>query len=176
MALRLVLTSTKCCTLLLPRFLMMLVVLVLLLKGITQVPCRNIPYLILWKSKHEACTQKVSEVEEIVKKLKNKHWPVYLVEKLNTWAHMLHLEKHDSLDVPQNVPYFTRGQKSVSQPPPSAPVPVTAPTSPIESVWVWGQNAWNSWTNGTVCLKNRLLHRIIMIKSSKLFWRILWVS
>lgn len=76
-------------------------------------------------------------MEEIVKKFKSKHGTLYSVEKLNIWAHMLHIEKHGSLDVPPNVPYFTRAhqssqQKSVSQ---STSSPVTiGPVSPGKRV------------------------------------------
>lgn len=52
----------------------------------------------------------LTEVEEIVKSLKEKHGTKYSTEQLNIWAHVLHLEKHDSREVPPNVPYFTRNK------------------------------------------------------------------
>ena len=41
-----------------------------------------------------ACLQKV-QVEDIVKKLEDKH-DHYSIEKLNAWAHLIHLGKHTS--------------------------------------------------------------------------------
>lgn len=63
------------------------------------------------QSKRVKCGEKISEVEEIVKKLKKKHETKYSIEKLNIWAHLLHIEKHDSYDVPPDVPYF-KGRSS----------------------------------------------------------------
>lgn len=54
----------------------------------------------------------ISEVEKMVKLLQEKHGSSYSVEKLNVWAHMLHIEKHNSYDEPPNVPYFTKSQKT----------------------------------------------------------------
>ena len=39
------------------------------------------------QSKRGRCEQMISEVEEIVKKLEEKHGEAYTVEKLNVWAH-----------------------------------------------------------------------------------------
>ena len=52
-------------------------------------------------------------MEEIVKKLKDQHGTTYSVEKLNIWAHMLHIERHDSYEVPPNVPYFNRSRPAL---------------------------------------------------------------
>jgi len=49
-------------------------------------------------------------VEKIVASLREKH-SQYSVEKLNVWAHMIHMGKHASYEVPPNLPYFV-GQKS----------------------------------------------------------------
>ena len=64
-------------------------------------------------SKRGTCAQKLSAVEEIVKKLKDRHGTTYSVEKLNVWAHMLHIERHDSYEVPPNVPYFNRSRPAL---------------------------------------------------------------
>ena len=66
------------------------------------------------ESKRQTCAQKLKDVEEIVKSLKEKHGAMYSTEKLNIWAHMLHIGKHDSYEQPPNVPYFTRGTKKSS--------------------------------------------------------------
>ena len=65
------------------------------------------------QKKRSKCGEKLSEVEDIVKKLKKKHGTKYSVEKLNIWAHMLHIEKHDSEEIPPDVPYF-RGRSGSS--------------------------------------------------------------
>ena len=45
-------------------------------------------------SKQNACMQKITEVEEIVSDLQQRHGSEYSVEKLNAWAHMIHMGKH----------------------------------------------------------------------------------
>ena len=64
-------------------------------------------------SKRAACAQKLTEVEEIVTDLKAKHGSAYPVEKLNAWAHMIHMGKHSSHELPPDLPYF-RGTKKAS--------------------------------------------------------------
>ena len=48
--------------------------------------------------------QELQEVEKkkIVKELKEKHAASYSIEKLNAWAHLLHMGKHDSYETPPN--------------------------------------------------------------------------
>ena len=60
------------------------------------------------KTKADLCAKKLSEVEELVKKLTEKHQSKYSVEQMNTWAHMIHMGKHESLDQPPSVPYFKK--------------------------------------------------------------------
>ena len=93
----------------------------------------NIP-----QSKRGTCEQTLNEVEKIVKKLEEKHGTAYSVEKLNVWAHMLHIKKHHSFDEPPNFPSF-KSRKSNSNidhdiseagvshavPPVNMPVPVS---------------------------------------------------
>jgi hypothetical protein len=94
------------------------------------------------QSKRGCYGETLSEVEEIVKKLEEKHGAAYLVEKLNIWAHMLHIKKHDSYDQLPNVPYFTtrdhnRSEVEVSYstvPPVSAPLPVSPGKSVTECI------------------------------------------
>jgi hypothetical protein len=64
--------------------------------------------------KRGACAQKLTEVEEIVSQLKAKHGSAYTVEKLNAWAHMIHIMgKQTSHDLPPDLPYF-KGAKKVA--------------------------------------------------------------
>ena len=42
-------------------------------------------------------------------KLKEKHAASYNIEKLNAWAHLLHMGKHNSYETPPNLPYFGKG-------------------------------------------------------------------
>ena len=67
------------------------------------------------RSKHDQCAMKVQEVEKIVKKLKEKHESKFSVEKLNAWAHMIHLEKHSSYETPPELPYFV-GRSQAKKP------------------------------------------------------------
>ena len=58
-----------------------------------------------------ASAQKLQEVEKILKELQEKHAANYDVEKLNAWAHLLHIGKHFSYETPPNYPYFGNGKK-----------------------------------------------------------------
>ena len=42
----------------------------------------------------------MSEVDDIVSKLKEKHGEKYTPVQLNCWAHMINTHKHESLDSP----------------------------------------------------------------------------
>lgn len=85
------------------------------------------------QNKRTKCAEKLSEVEKLVKKLKEKHGTKYSVEKLNIWAHMLHIEKHDSEEVPPDLPYF-RGRASKSTVPEGSSNKVDAVLSPTNRV------------------------------------------
>ncbi len=50
--------------------------------------------------------EKLARVQEIVKQLKDKHGSKYTIEKLNCWAHMVDMGKHDSMDQPPSLPFF----------------------------------------------------------------------
>lgn len=71
------------------------------------------------KSKRDTIAKKISEVEEIVQKLKDKHGPLYSIEKLNAWAHMINIGKHDSYETPPDLPYF-RGKAAKKTPSPES--------------------------------------------------------
>ncbi len=64
------------------------------------------------KSKRDTCANKVTEVEGIVKQLQDKHGSAYSVEKLNAWAHMMHVQKHASYDTPPDFPFFKKCRTS----------------------------------------------------------------
>ncbi len=51
------------------------------------------------RSKKEACARKLAEVEKIVTDPKEKHGNNFTIEKLNAWAHMVHMGKHGSLEI-----------------------------------------------------------------------------
>ena len=63
-------------------------------------------------SKRETCAQKLEEVEAVVKQLREKHGTAYSTEKLNCWAHMIHLGKHSCLDEPPDLPFFGKRKKT----------------------------------------------------------------
>ena len=48
----------------------------------------------------------MSDVDDIVTKLKEKHGEKYSPVQLNCWAHMIHTHKHESLEVPPNKSFF----------------------------------------------------------------------
>ena len=48
----------------------------------------------------------LTEVEELIEQLRKKHGSLYSVEQLNCWAHMYQTQKHGSLEIPPDLPYF----------------------------------------------------------------------
>ena len=60
-------------------------------------------------SKHTSSAQKLQEVEMIVEELIETHAASYGIVKLNAWAHLLHMGKHDSYETPPYLPYFGKG-------------------------------------------------------------------
>lgn len=63
--------------------------------------------------KRQAIAKSINEVEDIIKKLKEKHGDAYSVEKLNCWAHMLNVGKHSSYEEPPDFPFFKKCKKKV---------------------------------------------------------------
>ena len=53
---------------------------------------------------------KVAETNEILAKLEKKHGDKYSSEQLRTWANLIQLKRHTSLDTPPDYPFF-RGRK-----------------------------------------------------------------
>ena len=64
------------------------------------------------KFRSTAQIEKMEEVDEILKKLKEKHSGSYTEEKLRAWAHLIQMDKHGSYDLPPDMPYFKKGNKS----------------------------------------------------------------
>lgn len=57
-------------------------------------------------SKAELLSQKMSEVDEIVSTLAEKHSNSFTVEQLRTWAHLIQMKKHKSYDEAPDKPFF----------------------------------------------------------------------
>ena len=68
------------------------------------------------KTKFAVHSEKMSEVEEIIKNLKTKHDSQYTDEQLRVWAHMIHLKKHDSMESPPCKPFFKSKTANNSSP------------------------------------------------------------
>ena len=48
----------------------------------------------------------MNDVDKLVTQLKEKHGEKYTPVQLNCWAHMLHTNKHESMEVPPNKSFF----------------------------------------------------------------------
>ena len=73
-----------------------------------------------------------------MKKQQEKHEKDYSVEKYNCWAHMIHVGKHTSYDMPPDLPYFrgtkkprTQESDSSSSSQPSPPTVITFPSKRV---------------------------------------------
>ena len=66
-------------------------------------------------SKKDSIAKKITKVEEIVHTLQNIHGERYSVEQLNSWAHMIELKKHESYDMPPDLPYFRKRRRQAEQ-------------------------------------------------------------
>jgi len=58
---------------------------------------------------------KVAETNETLAKLELKHGDKYSSEQLHTWANLIQLKRHSSLDTPPDYPFF-RGRKKSKTP------------------------------------------------------------
>ena len=56
-------------------------------------------------AKRGTCQQRMEQVDGT---LREKHGDIYSVEKLNAWAHLIHMGKHSSYANPPNLPYFKK--------------------------------------------------------------------
>lgn len=54
---------------------------------------------------------RMNEVDDIVSELKEKHGEKFTPVQLNCWAHMINTNKHDSLDIPPDKPFFGKSRK-----------------------------------------------------------------
>ena len=74
-------------------------------------------------SKKATIMNKIHEVEGILKELQRKHGALLTVEQFNAWAHMIHIKKHTSYDVPPDLPYFKKRSSGVkaNKDPPTVP-------------------------------------------------------
>ena len=72
------------------------------------------------------CVRKVSEVEEIIKDLREKHGTNFNVEQFSMWAHVIHIGKHSSREAPPDLPFFRQGNKKTTVAPSSS---ASIPTS-----------------------------------------------
>ena len=61
-------------------------------------------------NKRDSITKSISDVESIVKQLQSVHGESYSIEKMNAWAHLIHMGKHSSYNEPPDFPFF-RGNK-----------------------------------------------------------------
>ncbi len=61
-------------------------------------------------NKRDSVTKSISDVESIVKQLQSIHGESYSIEKMNAWAHLIHMGKHSSYQEPPDFPFF-RGNK-----------------------------------------------------------------
>ena len=64
-------------------------------------------------AKRHAIEKNITEIETIIKRLKEKHGDSYSVEKLNCWAHMLNMGKHSSYDEPPDFPFFKKPKDKI---------------------------------------------------------------
>ena len=61
-------------------------------------------------SSAKSASKDEGEVDDLYKQLQKKHEGLYTPEQLRTWAHMVRLKTHDSLEEPPDKPFF-RGRK-----------------------------------------------------------------
>ena len=104
------------------------------------------------RSSHDDYTKKMTEVEDIELKLREKHDGNYTEEQLRAWAHLIQMKKHSSMDVPPDKPFW-RGFKKRTQP---ATCTCTCHSRKTAAAWSW--TSWSttfSWETcpnvGSVC-------------------------
>ena len=79
------------------------------------------------KSK-STCIRKINEVEDIIKGLQEKHGTKFSVEQFNMWAHVIHIGKHSSHEVPPDLPYFRQSHKKTTS---SSELPIATSSSSV---------------------------------------------
>jgi hypothetical protein len=75
------------------------------------------------------CVRKVSEVEAIIKDLREKHGTNFNVEQFSMWAHVIHIGKHSSREAPPDLPFFRQGSKKKTTTAPSSSTSTPTPSS-----------------------------------------------
>ena len=63
------------------------------------------------RTNYDSHLRKMSEVELILEELKEKQGTKFTPEQLQTWAHMIHMKKHDSYEYPPDKPFFGKQRK-----------------------------------------------------------------
>ena len=63
------------------------------------------------RSNYGSHLSKMTEVEEIMDKLKEKHKETYTPEQIRAWAHMIHMSKYESYETPPDKPFFGKSRK-----------------------------------------------------------------
>ena len=71
-------------------------------------------------TKYDGFVKKLAKVDEIFKKLDEKHQGKFSPEQLNAWAHLVQSGKYAILDVPPDMPFF-RGKDKKKDSNPSTP-------------------------------------------------------
>ena len=66
------------------------------------------------KPKYQSHKKMIDEVDDILKKLEEKHAGTYDDTRLRAWAHMVHLGTHQSLEFAPDKPFFRTGKKTSS--------------------------------------------------------------
>ena len=66
------------------------------------------------------CLRKISEVEEIIKDLQERHGTGFSIEQFSMWAHIIHIGKHSSRETPPDQPFFRESHKNTAHAIPNA--------------------------------------------------------
>ena len=61
-----------------------------------------------------SCQRKIDEVEEIIVDLKDRHGKKVSTEQFTMWAHVIHIRKHSSCDIPPDQPFFRESQRKTA--------------------------------------------------------------
>ena len=78
----------------------------------------------------------MSEVDDVVSKLKEKHGEKYTPAQLNCWAHMINTHKHESLDSPPKKSFFWK-ERSADAPGVSPGKRITLRSECIDQLDKW---------------------------------------
>ena len=90
-------------------------------------------------SKRDSITKSISDVESIVKQSKSIHGESYSIEKVNAWAHLIHIGKHSSYKEPPDYPFFIGNKKAAT----GHGNPEGDKVHPV-SLWILQPSVWDS--------------------------------